>query len=149
MLKNFFQKFWQITPPILRLKITRFSQDKFTVSVAAIILNEKGEVLLLDHVFRSSSSWGLPGGFMEHGESPEEGLRREINEETGLELDNLKILRVRTIKRHIEILFRATAEGKAEAKSREIKEAGWFKPDDLPEKVSHVQKTLIKNFLES
>lgn len=149
MLKNFFHKFWQILPPAFKLKLTRFSQDKFTVSVAAVVLNEKKEVLLLDHVFRSSASWGLPGGFIEHGESPEEGLRREVDEETGLELEDLKILRVRTIKRHIEILFRATAKGEPEAKSREIKAAGWFKPDELPEEISHVQKTLVRNFLES
>ncbi|HSK72087.1 MAG TPA: NUDIX hydrolase [Pyrinomonadaceae bacterium] len=148
MLKIFFQKIWQSLPPAFKLKITRLSQDKFTVSAAAIVLNEKGEVLLLDHVFRSQLSWGLPGGFIEHGESPEEGIRREIYEETGLELENLGILRVRTINRHIEILFRATAKGKAEVKSREIKAAGWFKPDDLPEKISHVQKNLIKKFLE-
>lgn len=34
--------------------------------------------------------WAIPGGFMERGESAEESVRREIMEETGLELENLR-----------------------------------------------------------
>lgn len=35
-------------------------------------------------------AWDIPGGRLEFGEEPEDGLRREIKEETGLELDQIK-----------------------------------------------------------
>lgn len=135
-------------PRYVRRKIVRATQETFTVSAAAIITNEKNEVLLLDHVLRTASGWGIPGGFMSSGEQPENALRREINEETGLELKELKLISVRTINRHIEILFRARAVGEAKVKSREIKSAVWFKTNELPEKMSKTQKAIIRETIE-
>lgn len=147
MLKKIAGTIWKNLTPYLRLKIIRTTQQKFTVSVAAIIINKKGEVLLLDHVLRLDSNWGIPGGFLDGGEQPEDALKRELNEEIGLNLYNIKIFRVRTIHRHIEILFRADATGNAEVKSREINAFGWFNIKTLPEKMNKEQKLLIKNFL--
>ncbi|AUW95513.1 ADP-ribose pyrophosphatase [Sulfobacillus sp. hq2] len=53
-----------------------------------IILNAQGQ-LLLQHR-RDNECWGLPGGAMEIGESFEETARREVREETGLELYELE-----------------------------------------------------------
>lgn len=125
----------------------RATQDKFTVSVAAIIVNEKGEVLLLKHVLRPFSSWGIPGGFIEAGEPPEIGVRREIREETGIELENVNLISIRTIKRHIEIIFRARGIGIAAVKSREITAAEWFALDGMPADMSDVQKVLLRQVL--
>ena len=134
-------------PQFLRLKIIRFSQKKFTASAAAIITNERGEVLLLDHVLRPGSGWGYPGGFLNFGEQPEQAIRRELMEETGLELRRVKMLRVRVAGRHIEFLFRAETSGEPEILSHEIKRAEWFELDKMPEKMSKVQKSLIKKVL--
>lgn len=147
MLKKIVGKIWSSTPKFLRLRVIRLTQKKFTASVAAVIINEQNEVLLLDHVLRPFSSWGLPGGFMEGGEQPENAIKREIYEETGLELEAIKIFRVRTLGRHLEILFSAEPKGTARVKSREIKDFGWFKPDELPEKMSAGQKEIIKKVL--
>jgi 8-oxo-dGTP pyrophosphatase MutT (NUDIX family) len=56
-----------------------------------IILNEQNEVLLQK---RHNGSWGLPGGLMDLGESFEEVAKREVFEETGLAVENLKLLNV-------------------------------------------------------
>lgn len=136
-------------PPFLRLKIIRTTQQKFTVSVAAIVLNKKGELLLLNHTMRPRFNWGIPGGFINSGEQPETSVRRELREETGIELENIELIRVRTINRHIEILFRAKGKGKAEVKSHEIKDVGWFNPDNLPDEMSDVQKEIIRKFFKS
>ena len=149
MVKKFIKIIWEKLNPATRLKIIRATQKKFTVSVAAIVISENEEVLLLNHVLRSNLSWGIPGGFIMNGEQPEAAVRREIREETGLELENIKLIRLRTINRHIEILFRADPVGTAKAQSFEINELGWFKANEMPEKMSHIQKQMIEKVLNS
>lgn len=149
MIKKTIGAVWKKLTPGGRLKIIRLTQQKFTVSVAAVVTNETGEILLLDHVLRPDSNWGIPGGFIETGEQPEKAVSREIREETGLELKNIRLVRVRTINRHVEILFRAEATGKAEVKSREINRAAWFRVENMPEELSRKQKSDILQLLES
>ena len=56
-----------------------------------IIVDKHGDVLLQE---RHDQSWGLPGGLMELGESLIETARREVREETGLEVDDLILLEI-------------------------------------------------------
>ena len=150
MLKKTVQTIWRNLPPSFRRIIVRATQPTFTVSVAAIIVNESGEVLLLDHVLRSASSWGVPGGFLARGEQPVAAVRRELREETGIEITSAELFRVRTVGgRHIEILFRAEAVGTAIVKSREINAVGWFKPGEMPKNMSQSQKRLVENLLKN
>lgn len=140
-------RIWKWLPPFARIFITRRSQNTFTVSVAGIITNDEQKVLLLDHVFRPQSGWGIPGGFIDYGEQPVAAFEREVSEETGLQLSDVKLYRVRTRKRHIEIVFTANTEGHAELKSTEIQGLGWFTVDDLPEAMNPKQKALISEVL--
>ena len=55
-----------------------------TPGVAAVIVNDRGEVLLQRR--SDDGRWGLPGGAMEPGEEPAETLVREVLEETALEV---------------------------------------------------------------
>lgn len=55
-----------------------------TPGVAAVIVNDRGEVLLQRR--SDDGRWGLPGGAMEPGEEPAETLVREVREETALEV---------------------------------------------------------------
>ena len=134
-------------PRRLRLEAIRFTQKKFTVSVVAVVLNKEGKILLLDHFLRPGASWALPGGFIEAGEQPEAAIKREICEETTLRLENVKLLNVRTINSHIEILFRAEAEGKPVPNSGEINAAGWFTIDEMPLETAEIQKQIVRNVL--
>ena len=78
-----------------------------------MIFDDQGRILLLEHVFRPDSGWGIPGGFLGRNEQPEEGLRRELREEIGIEVEDVSFLFVRTLKRpgQVEIYFRARAIG--------------------------------------
>jgi ADP-ribose pyrophosphatase YjhB (NUDIX family) len=147
MIKKIIKIIWQKLNHSTRLQIIRATQKKFTVSAAAIVINENEEVLLLDHVLRSHLSWGLPGGFIGSGEQAEDAVKREIFEETGLELKDIKLIQMRTTNSHIEILFRASPVGTARVQSLEINELGWFKVDKMPEKMSRTQKSIIEKQL--
>lgn len=147
MWKKILGKVWRKTPILVRRGATRLAQSKFTVSVGAIVTNAEGKVLLLDHVLRPASGWGIPGGFIGTGEQPEKALRRELCEETGLEIESVELCRVRTFHRHVEILFRARARGAGEIRSFEINKIGWFEVDRMPPEMSQLQKKLIEEVL--
>lgn len=126
--------------------MTRIGQRRFTVTTAVAIFNDEGQLLLLEHVFRPDSGWGLPGGFLSGSEQPEEGLRREIREEIGVELTDVRLLFTRSLGRlrQIEIYFRAKALGVPQPRSFEIKRAEWFMLSGLPRGLSKDQVRLIQ-----
>jgi mutator protein MutT len=123
----------------------RLAHARFTVTAGAVIFNDNLEVLLLKHRFRAGSGWGLPGGFMETGEQPIEALRRELREEIGLEVDDVKILAVRSFKKpkQVEVLFRARANAYVESQTIEVERAEWFPIDALPEGLPRDQRSYI------
>jgi 8-oxo-dGTP pyrophosphatase MutT (NUDIX family) len=58
-------------------------------ALSAVVYAERGdEILLLKRAEGSAlaGQWYIPGGMVEHGELPEEGARRELLEESGLEI---------------------------------------------------------------
>jgi NAD+ diphosphatase len=65
-----------------------------TPVLAAVIecVDRQGQVLLARNAAWTSRMFGLITGFMEAGESPEEGMRREVKEETSLDVDAMTIL---------------------------------------------------------
>jgi ADP-ribose pyrophosphatase YjhB (NUDIX family) len=106
-------------------------------------------VLLLNHVLRPFSGWGLPGGFIEHNEAPETAICRELIEETGIELSDLTLFRVRVVGKHVEILFTARTKDVGSVLSCEIIELGWFDPNELPRGMSPAQKRIIAQVFSS
>lgn len=149
MFKKIIGTIWRKMPRTLRAKIIRLTQAKFTVSVAAVIFNSDRKVLLLEHIFRPASGWGIPGGFVGHGEQPEDALRRELREETGLELENVRFFRARVVKSHVEFIFEAQANGAAKVLSREILQAQWFAPEAMPEEMPAIQKAMVEAVLKN
>jgi|SRR6266550_849700 len=146
MFKDLAGAIWRRTPSILKKWAMRHTQDRFTVTAGAIITDGTGRVLLLHHRFRPGSGWGIPGGFIKRGEQPDEGLRRELREEVGLELGNLKLFKTRAFgkTRQLEIVFCCRAQGETDQLSFEIKRAAWFYPQELPKELPVDQARLIK-----
>lgn len=62
-------------------------------TVGALIVNGRGELLLVQ-THKWSHRWGIPGGKIRRGETCEDALRREIREETGLELRDIEFVMV-------------------------------------------------------
>jgi ADP-ribose pyrophosphatase YjhB (NUDIX family) len=78
----------------------------FLVGVSVVCLDEQHHVLLLDHRFaRPDERWGLPGGVLGRDESPIDGARREVYEETGLIVQDLKPLQVSAGGSYLNIIF--------------------------------------------
>ena len=62
-------------------------------TVGALIFNEAGEVLMI-RTDKWSGLWGIPGGKIKWGETSEDALRREIMEETALEIQDIEFVLV-------------------------------------------------------
>jgi 8-oxo-dGTP diphosphatase len=146
MLRRILGALWRGAPTRLRRFGVRLIEPRFTVSAGAVVVDEQGRVLLLKHVFRMGSGWGIPGGFLEKGEQPDEAIRRELREEVGLELASAEIALVRTLKKskHMEIIFLCRPRGEAKPRSTEIKTASWHALDRLPPQLDRDQRHLIK-----
>jgi ADP-ribose pyrophosphatase YjhB (NUDIX family) len=149
MLKKVFGALWRRAPKSVRRLGVRLVEPRFTVTAGAVVIDEEGRILLLSHVFRPGSGWGIPGGFMEKGEQPEEALRRELREEVGLELERAEIAFVRALakQQQVEIIFRCRPRGALGRNNAEIKSARWFAPAELPPGLSLDQRELIARAL--
>jgi ADP-ribose pyrophosphatase YjhB (NUDIX family) len=152
MLKSLAAGLWRGAPLFVRRAGVWLTQPRFAVTAGAVVSDERGRVLLLKHVLRKGSGWGVPGGFLKSGEQPEDAIRRELREEIALELDSVELAFVRTLGgvRQVEIIFRATMKSEALArveKGFEIDRAEWFETDSLPRSVGEDQRRIIRRAL--
>ena len=58
----------------------------YRVSIKALVFNENREILLCQE---KNGKWDLPGGGIDHGETPQEALKREVMEEMGVEVSEV------------------------------------------------------------
>lgn len=146
MFKRLLASAWRGAPSSLRRLSVRFTNTRFTITVAGIVFNQKGEVLLLKHLFRPGSGWGIPGGFLEADEQPDDALRRELREEIRLEVDELRIFTVRSFRtaRQVEIVFLGQTMQEARPHGAEVERAAWFSIASLPTGLPVEQKRLIE-----
>ena len=92
------------------------STPQHSVSVAGIVVDEGNRVLLIQR--RDIGRWEPPGGVLEQDETFEQGLRREVYEETGVEV---RVGRLTGIYKNmsrgiVALVFRCQAEsGRADA----------------------------------
>jgi len=105
-----------------------------TPVLAAIIecADRGGQVLLARNAAWSGRMFALITGFMEAGETPEEGIAREVAEETALEVLKLELVGVYDFQRmnQIIIAYHALARGEVRL-SPELAEHKFFQPEDL------------------
>lgn len=104
------------------------------VGVALVAFNANEEVLLLRHVFHTSTPWGLPGGWLSRDEAPAAGLARELREETGLEalIGPVVCAEHQAEPPHIVLAFLGSVHPGPMVFSGEILDGGWFHLERLP-----------------
>jgi len=105
-----------------------------TPVLAAIVecADRDGMVLLARNAAWPGRMFALITGFMEAGETPEEGIAREVKEETNLTVDALKLVGVYDFQRMNQIIvaYHAVARGEI-ALSPELAEYRLYRPEDI------------------
>lgn len=120
--------------PLLRL-YWYFARPK-TIGVKVLIVRG-GRVILVRHNYGKTDHWTVPGGKVKKGEPPEAAAKREMHEELGISIQNLRQIGVyyteHEYKMDTVLYFSATADTDGIKKDDyEILEASWFSLDDLP-----------------
>ncbi|MFE8700002.1 NUDIX hydrolase [Cytobacillus sp. FJAT-54145] len=129
------------------------------VGAVTIIVDEKGR-LLLQQRKHPRGTWGIPGGLMELGESTEDVARRELYEETGIEVEKLNLLNVYSGEQNFVkaengdefyvvtvAYYSENYKGKLVMDPSESINLEFFYPSELPENIVKSHKIILNEFL--
>lgn len=133
---------------------------KIGVGFGVMIIKE-GKILLgkrhedpekASSLLKGAGTWTMPGGKLHFGESFEEGAKREVKEETGLNLKNSKVICVNNDQvegvQFITIgLMSDDFEGEVKVmEPDEITEWNWFELDNLPAPMYFPSAKILNNY---
>jgi 8-oxo-dGTP diphosphatase len=112
----------------------RLTRAHFTAGAVGVVFNAEGKILLVEHVFHPKHPWGLPGGWVERRESPQDTLVRELHEETGIiARDILPVLIEQSeYNNHLNIAYTCYTQNDVQALSAELLDYRWVAIDQLP-----------------
>ncbi len=143
-------------PPAERIAVfdndgTLWSEQPMpTLGAFAAIFDDSGRILCVRMNY-ASRAWTTPGGRVEAGESPIAALKREVLEESGLDVieDGLVGVYSKPLKDDLVLFFRARVLGRNQWQPNdEISEIGYFGRDDLPEPMGLGVRTRIIDALD-
>ena len=138
---------FKLSIPILQTIVPRSSRTR-------AVLYHRGKILLIKNLVSPKQKWTLPGGGIKRGETPDEGVQREVYEELKIVMVNFqKVAKIKLMKSGLEFNLDCylsevnTPNFKAE--KLEILDANWFPLNSLPNNRSTlVDKVLIKSNLQ-
>lgn len=127
------------------------------VGAVVVVMDEHGKILLQK---RPEGVWGLPGGLLELEESAEEAGRREVFEETGVEIGELQLVNVLSGKQYfrklpngdefypvtIAYITKDIKNSKIKIDGKESIDAGFFPLQKLPEHTTPLVRKLIQQY---
>jgi 8-oxo-dGTP diphosphatase len=120
-----------------------------TLGVFAAIIDD-GRILCV-HMNYATHAWTTPGGRVEPGESPLDALKREVLEESGLDVVPGELVGVysKPYKDDIVLFFRARVVGRNPwHPNAEISDLGYFRRSELPEPMGLGVRTRIIDALD-
>jgi len=138
-------------------------EKKMGIGVGVMLLRE-GKTLLgkrsvnpekASSFAHAEGTWTLPGGKMDFGETFEQTATREVEEETGIKVKNLKLVSITNDvagNAHFVTIGLTTADFAGEAETREpeeITEWKWFPLEKLPSPMYFISEKMIRNYRES
>ena len=129
------------------------------VGSVVVVVDEQGRLLLQQRKF-PEGAWGIPGGLMELGESTEDVARRELFEETELQVDELTLINVYSGPEYFiraangdefyvvtTAYYAENAKGDLVVDQAESITLNYFHPDELPENIVKSHKEILDEFL--
>ena len=124
------------------------SHEEFRTVVKALITH-RGRVLLgkkeENDEHPIGGKWHVLGGHLEKGEQPEEAVKREVKEETGLEVDVHQVVDISTFAREegekdsIQIFYHVESDTEDAEALDDLQEVKWVSPGDLREELSDLE----------
>ena len=107
------------------------------VGTTAVVVDDQGRVLLQRR--SDDGLWGLPGGWLDPGETPEQGVVREVREETGLDIEVLRLAAVFSKLAQLPsgphsmvgLTYLARATGGELRPDHEALEVAWRRPQEI------------------
>ncbi len=143
LLARFLQRFpWIVS---IAYVFYRAIRPKVTLGVAAVIFNDKGQVLLVEHIFHPLAPWGLPGGWVEAGEHPETAIVRELQEEVRVTATIEQMVHSTLRSRgHLDFAYLCTIDREVEGVSSELLDFRWVSPLSLPRMVDFQKEAIQK-----
>ncbi|MCW8127420.1 NUDIX hydrolase [Microbulbifer halophilus] len=142
-------KYWlyKVLPPDIRWDISYALTDKFVIGVVCFVEHEN-RLLLVKNSYQDK--WALPGGWLNKGESFERAASRELREELGVEMVDIRVLEVRNVPGS-QVVDVAVSGGLETAtifsRDREVSDYRFFRKSDLPENILYTHKPYIEKYL--
>jgi 8-oxo-dGTP diphosphatase len=104
----------------------------FTIGVFGLILDEKNRILLCHRT--DIDLWNLPGGGLEKGETPWQGVIREVKEEVGLEVEIIKLQGIYSKTFEDDIIFSFICKKISDdlTLTNEADDINYFSIDEIP-----------------
>lgn len=120
-------KFWQNSKP----------------TASALLLNTRGELLLTKRGIEPFLDWwDLPGGYLQCGEDPMAGLKREIREELGIAIEQIELFSVlldqygETGDFTLNLFYTATPRSMEIKVADDVSGYEWFALDRIPDQLA-------------
>ena len=149
-------------------EVYEFDHDLYHIASKAVLVNDYPRIapaiivaisnddmlLMAKHSYHDNIRYALIAGFVEPGEAIEEAVHREVLEEVGIKIKNLKYMRSQSWPFPNSLMLGFTAEyesGDIKVDGDEILKAKWFKKDEIIRYGSDISISdwLIQNFIDS
>jgi ADP-ribose pyrophosphatase YjhB (NUDIX family) len=118
------------------------------VSVAGVVVRDDGRVLAIRRA--DNGTWEAPGGVLELTETIEDGVRREVFEETGVKIsvDRLTGVYKNMARGIVALVFRCSPEEGEAQPSDEATAVAWLTPEQVAHQMSDVYAVRVLDALE-
>jgi len=141
---------WRRAPRPVRGGVLALTQRSYTAGVVGLVPNKDDAVLVLRPRFRVPYAWGLPGVFLEGGETPNQAFARELREETGINVEVCAgVLEHELNHRSRSVSYVVVAipiDAELTQLSPELVDFRFCTPDTLPQELQPTHRALVERY---
>ncbi len=119
------------------------------IVTSGIVIDQRGELLVVKR--NDTRTWAVPGGNLDFGESPDQGVVREVEEETGFKVLPVRLVRLDYLPIRggtLQFTFRCLLRGGAVKTSIETTNVGFVKTNPIPLRVLPIHEMPIEGALQ-